>query len=83
LGAHLKSTMCTRRLARLLTRAATECILAPKTATADWPRARIEEVIASHPAELAGEMASGMGHGLVVHDGSGWLFIATRGKEQE
>jgi hypothetical protein len=45
---------------------------------ADWPRARIEEVLAVHPAELAGEMATGMGHGLVVHDEHGWLFIATR-----
>ena len=44
---------------------------------ADWSRSDIERVIReSDGAELTGEMARGMKHGIAVNDGS-WLFIAT------
>ena len=45
---------------------------------ADWSRRAILAHIRRHGAELAGPMATGMGHGLLVHDDDGMLFVATR-----
>jgi hypothetical protein len=44
---------------------------------ADWSRPDIESVLRKHKPELAGEMATNMGHGLVVIDEIGSLFIET------
>ena len=44
---------------------------------ADWPRADVLQKLRDGKPELAGGMATRMGHGLVVHDGS-WLYIATK-----
>jgi len=43
---------------------------------ADLPRDSILEIIKENGAELSGELATRMGHGLAVYDGK-WLFIAT------
>lgn len=44
---------------------------------ADWPRDQIVAAMAECGVELAGPMATAMGHGLVVLDPKP-LFIATR-----
>lgn len=44
----------------------------------DWPRAQVLEHIKEFGAEIAGERATRMGHGLAVADKTGWLFIETR-----
>ena len=45
---------------------------------ADWPREKLVALIRTGKPELAGEIATGMGHGLVVWDETGPLFIQTR-----
>lgn len=45
----------------------------------DWERAEVLAHIRKHGAELAGDMATRMGHGIVVLEAGGdALFIATR-----
>ncbi len=44
---------------------------------ADWERDEIIKHIEKFGAELAGEIATGMGHGLVVEDERGFLFVET------
>jgi hypothetical protein len=44
---------------------------------ADWPRDDLLSAIREHGAELAGPGATGMGHGLVLIDNHGPLFIET------
>lgn len=46
---------------------------------ADWDRIRlIEHMKKYEPVELSGEIATNMGHGMVLQDGNGFLFIATK-----
>lgn len=45
---------------------------------ADWPRAELVAAIEEHGAELSGEMATAMQHGICLFDHVGWLFIETR-----
>ncbi len=44
---------------------------------ADWPRAALLDAIRTHGAELSGPGATGMGHGIVLIDDKGLLFIET------
>lgn len=45
---------------------------------ADWPREAILAALkAAAEIEIAGPEATAMGHGLVIHDDRGALFIAT------
>lgn len=44
----------------------------------DCKREWVIDKIRKHQAELAGEMATRMKHGLVVRDEDGLLFIATK-----
>jgi hypothetical protein len=45
---------------------------------ADWKRKDILDALKEYKPELSGEMATSMGHGLVLEDKMGYLFIATR-----
>lgn len=46
---------------------------------ADWSRTSIEKAIReTDRRELAGSLATGMGHGLLINDGGRLVFIATR-----
>lgn len=45
---------------------------------ADWPREDLLAHIAHHGAELAGPIAMRMGHGLLIYDLAGLLFVETR-----
>ena len=44
---------------------------------ADWPRDKLLAHIREHGAELSGPGATGMGHGMVLIDDIGLLFIET------
>ena len=44
----------------------------------DWERDKLIALMGKHDVELAGEMATGMDHGLVLRDDTSWLFIETR-----
>lgn len=44
---------------------------------ADWRRSDVESSIQKYTCEMAGEQATAMGHGLVVHIPNGPLFVAT------
>ena len=44
---------------------------------ADWPRAVLLDAIREYGAELSGASATGMGHGMVLIDKHGPLFIET------
>ncbi len=48
----------------------------------DWSRAHLLEILEKHSETIqrGGEMCSKMGHGLVVFDDQGPLFIETRDK---
>lgn len=45
---------------------------------ADWDRADILEALRTRRVQEAGPMAVRMGHGLVLQDDRGLLFVATR-----
>lgn len=45
---------------------------------ADWSRADVIKAIEQHEVELAGDTATQMKHGMVLHDGRGYLFIQTK-----
>ena len=45
---------------------------------ADWDRSEIISAIKKYGVELSGPNASGMGHGMVLTDSNGFLFIETR-----
>jgi len=45
---------------------------------ADWPRKKLLKHIEKHGVQLSGPQATAMGHGLCLHDGRTWLFIATK-----
>ena len=49
---------------------------------ADWDRAAVLKVLRAGKPELTGPMATSMGHGMVVIDAHGPLFIATKKKEK-
>jgi hypothetical protein len=42
------------------------------------PRERLLQLIDRWPCYRSGTMASGMGHGLCIHDGNDPLFVQTR-----
>lgn len=44
---------------------------------ADWDRDEILKLIREKGCELSGEIASRMGHGIVLFDGDGTLFVET------
>lgn len=44
---------------------------------ADWSREEVIDLIKQYGAELSGEQATRMGHGLAVNDGA-WCFIETK-----
>lgn len=44
----------------------------------DWPRAQILEAIRNGKPELAGPLATSMGHGLLVHTAGVPLFIEVK-----
>ena len=46
-------------------------------------RELIIELIKKHGAELSGSMATTMGHGIVLKDEHGWLFIETRKEDEQ
>lgn len=46
---------------------------------ADWDRGQVLEALKEHAPELAGEQATAMNHGIVIHDHHGPAFIATKG----
>ena len=45
---------------------------------ADWDREKLLAHMAQYPVELSGPAATATHHGLVLIDGSGPLFIATK-----
>jgi hypothetical protein len=45
---------------------------------ADWPRDELLLVIQKYGAELSGENATRMGHGIVVIDDHGALFVEAK-----
>lgn len=45
---------------------------------ADWEREALLDKIQENKIELSGPMATGMGHGIVLIDDTGPLFIATK-----
>lgn len=47
---------------------------------ADLPKENVVSAIEKYGCELAGEQATAMGHGMVLKDDVGHLFIATRGE---
>lgn len=47
---------------------------------ADWPRGKLLDTIKQYGAELSGPGATGMGHGMVLFDDKGPLFIEVKGK---
>lgn len=50
----------------------------------DWPRGKIKDLIRRNGAELAGEAATRLGHGLAVRrDNDNPLFIETRKEEEK
>jgi len=49
---------------------------------ADWDREDIVNAIKKYGAELSGAMATALGHGLALNDGS-WLFIETSSERGE
>ncbi len=46
---------------------------------ADWPRDKLLVAIKQYGAELSGPMSSQMGHGMVLFDDKGPLFIEVKG----
>lgn len=48
---------------------------------ADWRREQIIEAAKEHVTELAGGMATGMGHGAVINRPNGPLFVETDKKK--
>jgi hypothetical protein len=50
---------------------------------ADWPREKLEQAIhAANTRELAGVLATGMGHGLCIEHDHRPLYVATKRNEQ-
>jgi len=45
---------------------------------ADWPRKKLLAHIKKYGLQLSGPEATALGHGLCLHDGRTWLFIATK-----
>jgi hypothetical protein len=45
---------------------------------ADWDRADVLDAIKKHGVELSGSQATAMGHGLVLEDATGFLFVETK-----
>lgn len=48
----------------------------------DWEREKLLEAIARYGAELTGPHATRTGHGLCFHDGTRYVFIATKESAQ-
>ena len=48
---------------------------------ADWDGADVVQHIRDYGAELSGDNATSMGHGIVIIDSQGPLFVETRKKE--
>jgi hypothetical protein len=44
----------------------------------DWDREQILDLLRTGEPELAGDMATSMGHGLAAHRGTGPVFIETK-----
>lgn len=44
---------------------------------ADWSRELVIEKIKKHGVQLSGEQATRMHHGLVIYDGTKYIFIET------
>lgn len=44
---------------------------------AEWDRADVEKSVRENPCELSGPAATAMGHGLVIMEPDGPVFIAT------
>lgn len=38
----------------------------------------VVDLIEKHGAELAGEQAAALGHGIAILDDTGWLFVETK-----
>ena len=49
---------------------------------ADWSRKDILAIMKKHEISETGPMAQATNHGLVITDESGYLFIATKPKEE-
>lgn len=49
----------------------------PMLIGADWERAQVEQSIRENTCELAGQLATDMGHGLVILEKRGAVFVAT------
>lgn len=50
---------------------------------ADWDKKDIIDSIQNFEVELSGSMATGMGHGMVLVDDVGMLFIETKKEETD
>lgn len=49
---------------------------------ADWDATEVEAAIRTHGCELSGQTASSLGHGLVLRDERGYLFLRTKDRER-
>lgn len=49
---------------------------------ADWTRDEIIESVELYGAELSGEKATQMGHGMLIRDDHGYVFIETKGQNE-
>ncbi len=47
---------------------------------ADWKREYVIQAIKDNKVELSGEVATNMGHGMVINGKEGHIFVATRGE---
>lgn len=45
---------------------------------AHWPLTKVEEAVKAHGVELSGDVATASGHGLVLTDELGPVFLATK-----
>lgn len=45
---------------------------------ANWTRWQVRRALRLYPKSLAGDQATAMGHGLVIHEKGRYVFVATR-----